>query len=329
LSTNSTLQHPNHGSEKDFEESLVCCEDMENEDLDVEVLEGGTESVPISDDPRLPIHPFFMMLVGPRKQGKSNAALDFIFNKIPDGFFDMMIVYCKTIEDDDKWKPVLESIPREFIHLDLDENSLRKEFNTVSMIRKKDPNFKTLMIFDDMIQETAVHDARYRNSFLNKLATMGRHKGISVIFTTQLYKALSTAIRNNTTNLLVFYQQDVSERDKIMEANRGELSKDQFLEVYHIVHADPEQKNFLHINKDQKGPLRFTKNWSSPVVLNHQVSKVQEMINKARADMADHDTGEDGDNEGMDSDEENELGFKPPTNLNSVQHDLARFGQRN
>lgn len=272
-----------------LERSLVCMDGCgeDDEHLKVEVLEGGTESVPLSNDPRMPVHPFFMMLVGPRKQGKSNCALDFIYNKIPEGFFDLIIVYCKTIDDDDKWAPFKEVLHPEYIHRDLDMDALKKEFVFISKIRKVKPDFKTLMIFDDMIQENAVYEARYKNSVLNLLGTMGRHKGISVIFTTQLYKALSTALRNNTTNMCVFYQQDVSERDKIMEANQAELSKDEFLTMYNMVHGNPDEKNFMHINKDQKGPFRFCKNWDQPLVFSDQQDYVRRKIAEAHQDDSD------------------------------------------
>jgi len=219
----------------------------------------------INDDEKMPVHPFFMLLVGPRKMGKSNCLIDFLTNKVPPDFFDLILVYCKTYEDDAKWWPLLQNINSEFIHKELHPDKLAFEYSTIEKIILDNPKFRTLIIFDDMISDNIA--SRFNIDIVGKLAVMGRHKGISVCFTTQLFRALGTAIRTNATNILVFQQGNSLELDKISEEARGALSKKDFLKLYNFVFSDTQEKAFLHINRDRPLQLRFTKGWGQQILV--------------------------------------------------------------
>lgn len=258
LGTNGKIK----GVELEGMDSMVTLEESDSEDemYKVTKIPNPVEREElINGDDKMPVHPFYMLLVGPRKMGKSNTLIDFLVTKVPPNFFDLTILYCKTYEDDLKWSLLTETMSPDFIHKKMDLTILDKEYETVCKVVKDNPNFRTLMIFDDMISDNVT--SRYSIDMVGKLAVMGRHKGISVCFTTQLFKALGTAIRNNATNILVFQQGNSQELDKISEECRGALSKKDFLRIYNKIFENADDKPFLHINRDRPLQYRFTKGW--------------------------------------------------------------------
>lgn len=243
-----------------------------------------TKEVLINDDPMFPTHPFFMICVGPRKKGKTNTILDFVYNKIPPGFFDLIIVYSKTIDDDDKWLLMKDMVDRDYIFKNINPERLRSQFITISEVIKIKPDFKTLMIFDDMISDNKA--SRYHIDEVGELAVMGRHKGISVIFSTQVWKALGTPLRVNATNVLIFEQGNNGELEKLAEELRGVLSKQDFMELYKWVFTDTSNKPFMHVNRDRALGLMFTKGWGQQIkvhdVLERKPNNVGRNTNKPK-----------------------------------------------
>jgi len=222
-------------------------------------------------DPLLPRHPFYILAVGPRHMGKSNCMVDLICNKIGPNFFDLIIIYCKTIQDDVKWEVLLRhGVAPELIHTHYDEALLRKEYDDICKIRETlFPDLRSLIIFDDMIADNVSN--KHHVDMIGQLAAMGRHKGISVVFASQYYKALAPLIRTNTTHLLVFFQTNGDEFDKIQKANCAHLSKETFWKIYNSVFdgSDPYMKDgekpFLQINNTKALPERYWKNWDTPI----------------------------------------------------------------
>lgn len=225
----------------------------------------------IEYDPLLPRHPFFTLAVGPRHTGKSNCMVDLVVNKIGPAFFDLIIIYCKTIHDDDKWDLLTKKwVHQDFIHTVYDENILREEYDTICKVREtKYPEYRTLIIFDDMIADNVSNKTHV--DMLGQLAAMGRHKGISVLFATQYYKALAPLLRTNATHLLVFFQANGDEFDKIQKGNCAHMSKGTFLKIYNQVFegSDPHQeggeKPFLQVNNTKILGERYWKNWNIPI----------------------------------------------------------------
>jgi hypothetical protein len=100
---------------------------------------------------------------------------------------------------------------------------------------------------------------------LNALATYSRHVGqlneggsigISLFFLIQSFKCqiggLNKVIRNQCTQMILFRTKDEGELNDIACSVSGEISKEQFLDVYEYAMADPDPYPFLFIDLHKK-----------------------------------------------------------------------------
>jgi len=229
-----------------------------------------TNTNEVQYDPLLPTHPFFITAVGPRHTGKSNCMVDLVVNKITPGFFDLIIIYCKTIHDDDKWEALTQDhVGDDMIRTEYSEEQISADYETVCQMKAQNPGLRSLMIFDDMIADNVSN--KFKVDKMGQLAAMGRHKGISVLFATQFYKALAPLIRTNTTHLLVFFQSNGQEFNSIQEANCAHMNKKTFTKIYQEVFEDLDPRHhegerpFLQVNNTKPLKDRYWKNWNVPI----------------------------------------------------------------
>ena len=100
---------------------------------------------------------------------------------------------------------------------------------------------------------------------LNALSTYSRHVGqlseggsigISLFFLIQSFKCqiggLNKVIRNQCTQMILFRTKDEGELNDIACSVSGEISKEQFLDVYEYAMADPDPYPFLFIDLHKK-----------------------------------------------------------------------------
>jgi hypothetical protein len=100
---------------------------------------------------------------------------------------------------------------------------------------------------------------------LNALATYSRHLGqmseggsigVSLFFLIQSFKCavggLNKVIRNQCTNMLLFKTKDEQELEDVAASVSGEISKEQFEDVYNFAMEDPEPYPFLFIDLHKK-----------------------------------------------------------------------------
>ena len=118
------------------------------------------------------------------------------------------------------------------------------------------------VLFDDMLGSMIYSKPRK----LNSLATYSRHLGqltqeggsigVSLYFLIQSFKCavggLNKVIRNQCTNMLLFKTKDEAELDDIACSCSGEISKEQFEDVYNYAMADPDPYPFLFIDLHKK-----------------------------------------------------------------------------
>lgn len=223
-------------------------------------------------DPLFPIHPFLALSVGPRHTGKTNMMVDFFLYKYPPDFFDVIVIYCKTVFDDGKWAHVLKMVGDEMIRTSFTEESLLADYLTVcEILEKVNPRFKTLFIFDDMIADNI--STKQKIDTIGLISVMGRHKGISLWINSQLFRALAPAMRNNATNIFCFGTNNGLELEKISEECRGGLTKKEFLKIYNSIFRGGDnrfqggERPFLHINNAKPMAERFWKGWDAPILL--------------------------------------------------------------
>ena len=118
------------------------------------------------------------------------------------------------------------------------------------------------VLFDDMLGSMIYSKPRK----LNSLATYSRHLGqltqeggsigVSLFFLIQSFKCqvggLNKVIRNQCTNMLLFKTKDEQEMADIASSVSGEISKEQFEDVYNYAMADPDPYPFLFIDLHKK-----------------------------------------------------------------------------
>lgn len=227
-------------------------------DLKVKKVKEATPKGRAKTHPLLPQLPFFMVVVAPRKSGKTNMILDMLLDKNKlRHVFDVIIIWSKTYHHDGKWKNITLPAGSVYTVFDPEEADLiLKKAEEVN----KNTVVNALMIEDDMIADGIM--SAHRMGFWESLAVRGRHANVSVIMITQQYMSLSPSVRNNATNSIFFRIRNGDELDKIASENRESLKHKEFLKVYNKATEDPY--NFLHVNNQQANPgRRFWKNWSS------------------------------------------------------------------
>lgn len=234
----------------------------EHKKLVVNHVKEKTKKHKVVCDELLPQHPFLLVVVAPRKSGKTNMTVDALLdeNKYCHKF-DVVIIWSRTYHHDSKWKNI--SLPEGSIFTVFSEEEAKEVMRTAERVAKKTV-VNALFIFDDMISEGIMNS--HKMGTLESIAVRGRHANVSIIIITQQYMALSPAVRNNATNSIFFRIRNGDELDKIARENRESLSVDQFMRVYN--YATDAPYSFLHVNNQQSDPAkRFYKNWNTEINL--------------------------------------------------------------
>ena len=221
----------------------------------------------------LPIPPFLLTVVAPRKSGKTNLVVDTLIddNKFRNKF-DAVFIWSRTFELDQKWKNV--NMMRGSVFTEFNEEQATELIETAEFVNT---NLKLpaniLFIFDDMITENIMH--RSKLGPIEKIAVRGRHVHVSIIIISQQYMSLSASVRNNTTNMIIFRVRNGDEMEKIARENREWLSRNDFIDMFYATTKEPY--SFLHINNQRQDPSeRFHKNWNLPAVYGGQDSSDEE-----------------------------------------------------
>jgi hypothetical protein len=217
-------------------------------------------------NPLLPQPPFLMGVVAPRRSGKTNMTVDSLIDKKKfRGVFDEIYIWSQTFKLDNKWKKI--KIKEENVFTTWNESLCKQIMDDVEEEVSENSKIHTLFIFDDIIDAKIMNV--HRLGCIESVAVRGRHSNISVIIISQQYMALSSPIRNNITNLIVFRIRNLDELRKITKENQESLTSEQFFQIYDFATNDPF--NFLHINNQEPHPrLRFRKNWNTLIILDHQ-----------------------------------------------------------
>ena len=128
---------------------------------------------------------------------------------------------------------------------------------------------------------------------LNGLATYSRHLGqltdggsigVSLFFLIQSFKCavggLNRVIRNQATQIILFKTKDEAELDDIACSCSGEISKEEFENVYNYAMADPDPYPFLFVDLHKKSEhpsmfrIRFDKFIILPPVDKMEISPI-------------------------------------------------------
>lgn len=147
-----------------------------------------------------PEHNFLACVVAPRRSGKTTLICN-LLEQMAGRFDEIYLIYPNYSES------------KEYGNLPLNPNRIFTKYKNDlieqiyarqhKIIDKVYPDFKILIIIDDGLSEEEFVKMP-KNHILNTIAVNGRHKGISLLLSSQTYIGLSTTIRNNCEYLILF-----------------------------------------------------------------------------------------------------------------------------
>lgn len=244
------------------------CQEVKLQALPVNKVKEKDKKNEVVCHEQLPQPPFLITVVAPRKSGKTNLTVDLLLDEMKYcKKFDIILIWSRTFKHDSKWKNI--SLPEGSTTTHFDEYEAEDILRVAEEVAEKTV-VNALWIFDDMITE-GIMNAR-RMGALESIAVRGRHANVSIIIITQQYMALSPAIRNNSTNMLLFRIRNGNELEKVANENRESLSMKDFLTLYNYATAKPY--GFMHVNNQQADPnKRFSIGWDNLLELREDRAK--------------------------------------------------------
>ena len=196
---------------------------------------------------------FMLAVIGGRNTGKSVILYNLIKNY--EGCYDSINIFSPTWEQDPTIGPestgldessYFETIDEKFILELIEKQKIEKQKydkkqNTTEFLSRH------LLVFDDCITSEGFNSSSL-SSILNILAFKGRHFRISVIITSQAYRALSRKLRINIPNFIITKTYNQTERKAICEELSNTMSERKFNELFE--YAIEGEYNFFYIFMD-------------------------------------------------------------------------------
>tara|TARA_R110001599_G_scaffold344122_1_gene567354 strand:- start:192 stop:953 length:762 start_codon:yes stop_codon:yes gene_type:complete len=220
-------------------------------------------------NPILPQPPFLLLGIGSVRSGKTNALVNMLRRDYKkDGgmygpeYFDDTLIISNTINNDPKGKYLKDAFRVEDHYEDRYINDLVESQKK----HKRSEAPTVLLVLDDIISKDF---KKTSSNSINTLATRFRHYEMSIMIFTQSFRAVSTMVRSNAQNVMIFRQQSSKELEKIAE-EYADLCGDEttFLKYYNIAHSEPYQ--FLYID-GQLNPARFYKSFEELIGIGDQI----------------------------------------------------------
>jgi len=202
-------------------------------------------------DPRLPgaiegggFKPFLMVISAPVRSGKTNLLVNILYNKnFYYKHFDEIMFISPTIENDETGKVIMKDDKIVKLTENLKEIDLILEA-IVELQKAKDGDERghTLIILDDCLGLIK----NQGQSYFATLCSKYRHFKLSIIITTQNFRAIPITCRYNATAYIIFKTNNKKELMKMEEELDGNFP---FLELY--AEATAERYNLLYLSLEK------------------------------------------------------------------------------
>lgn len=212
--------------------------------------------------------PLRQVLLAPSGAGKT-VLLSSLITDIYAKCFEAVYIWSPSINIDTTWLPIKEYLAKELKQIDdgkekryyLDsyhEADLQKVLDTQFKVAQycKDNDypqiFSILIVIDDMADNLRfVHNS----NLVDSLYIRSRHACIFVATSTQIWKALSVAIRRNATKLYVFRLRNQGDLDSLLDEVSAVGTKKDLLALYRLAVSEPHA--FLYIDFMQQPDRMF------------------------------------------------------------------------
>lgn len=198
----------------------------------------------------LPRHAFAILISAPPRSGKTNLLVNVLLNKDFDWInrFDKIIWISPSILTDKTAKPILEIANDEdnplseklkiFTGDDID--NIDTLIKLIIEEQDENPEQETLVILDDCL-------GKMRNNSFSRLYTRYRHKNISMLAISQMFKGFDITSRACASGLIFFKTHNAKEKEKIIQELAGYPdAQDCFDE------ATDDKYSFLWVNNETK-----------------------------------------------------------------------------
>jgi hypothetical protein len=215
----------------------------------------------------LPPHPTMVALVAQRKSGKTTMLVNMLIRKdMYAGFFHTIHIWSPTLNQDVKWKFVVDKLPKEFLHTSFNP----EEFEAIlGGLNTKERN---LFIFDDSASERGLFSGSYQGSVV-KTAFAGRHLNLSMWLVAQSFRALSVPFRNNIHHWILFRPANLKEAKKVAEELGAGMNEDDFLRMW--MKETERPYSFLYVNFEAEYGSTFRNGFSQPIRVDQYIKSAK------------------------------------------------------
>lgn len=159
---------------------------------------------------------------------------------------------------DNPKKYSLLNIPKSNIYEKIPKNDDEDLINLIE--NRKQKNKPWFLILDDCAGQKSTH----KNNTLTELFYSVRHSYGSVILISQKYNAISTGIRANCSQCILFRNDNKKEKQTFMNELCGDLDTKEFEKMYNYITLEPY--SFMCIDLTANPKHRFRKNLNKIIV---------------------------------------------------------------
>ena len=182
--------------------------------------------------PRIPDHPYRILIVGGSGSGKTNALLNLINNQ-PD--IDKIYLYAKDPYEE-KYQYLINK--REKVGLDhFDNPKVFMEYSNDMQVVYKNIEDYNPIIFDDMIAYMINNNKL--NLVVTELFIRGRKLNISIVFITQSYFKVPKDFRLNSTHFFIMKIPNKRELQQLALNHSSDIDFKDFMKIYKKCTAEP------------------------------------------------------------------------------------------
>lgn len=217
-------------------------------------------------DKDLPKPPFFIIIQGSVGSGKTSLLYSLLNSYQKNNFFDVIYFYNRVSDSDKVWlKFEKEKKTAVEVFNNYRDDRLLYQIDVIDKVQnkrreKKKRPLNILFVFDDMAYSNIV--SRGKSTALDQLVINRRHYNVSLIVTSQTYKALNINLRTNNLSHLVLLRANLKDLKMIAEDhNAGMIEEDDFVELYNEVKKKGKY-NFLVVDYQDDPDKIFKQNFN-------------------------------------------------------------------